>query len=124
MRFQTFKIIPYISPFSRKKNKTMSSVSALPHTEKCLLLHEANRTEKQIKTFFCFYKHKAPKIPSGINYLATFILTFLLPFLPRSLYFSLILQITLYLSPIHPFIHPSIFIEYSPCSNQCVEMHI
>lgn len=94
----------------------------LPHTEKCLLLCEANRTERQIKTFFCFYKHTAPKIPPGINYLAT-IHSYLFPSLSSSLTPFLTHSSNNSLSiPIHPSIHPHLLsIVYVPINvSKCI----
>lgn len=101
-----FKIIPHTAPFFFRK---MSYVSALPPTE-YLLLCETNRTERQIKKCFCFYKHfykyNAQKIAPGISYLAT-IHSYFSASLPSSLTQFLTHSSNNFLS-IHPPTCPSI----------------
>ena len=116
--FQIFKIIPPFF-FFRKS----SYVSALPPTEKYLLLYEAKRTKRQAKKFFwfykCFHKYNTQKIAPGISYLAK-IHSFLLSFLPHSYNYSHILQTNFYPSihptnpPIHPFHTYFLCIFYVP----------
>ena len=83
--FQIFKIIssPLLFFFIK-----ISYVSALPPTEKYLLLYEAKRTKRQAKKLFrfykCFHKYNAQKIAPGISYLAK-IHSSLSPSLPPSL---------------------------------------
>ena len=115
--FQIFKIItpPLFFFFFFRKS---SYVSALPPTEKYLLLYEAKRTKRQAKKFFhfykCFHKYNAQKIAPGISYLAK-IHSSLSPSLPPSLIQLLTFFKQTSIHPSTPLSHLSIHSIHTSC---------